>query len=304
LSPQTFMKLKTLSITFALTCLLVPDIASAQNQPLVVWSNGTISAEEMKGDLLRLPKAEREPLISNPQAMSQLMDNIHIYKELAHKAKASGFLEDPTVTKALELARLRALGTYYLSDTLDRERSKLGDLSGAARERYLVNKDKYLQPEKISASHILLATKDKTAEELEKKAREIIMRITGGEDFGKLAQEFSDDTGSKKAGGSLGEFARGTMVVPFEDAAFALKTVGEISQPVKTQFGVHIIKLNKKTSAGLRSFDEVKSEIINELTEAAIGRFRESLISEIRNDKSIKINDVEFEKLTGAKRIK
>ena len=86
---------------------------------------------------------------------------------------------------------------------------------------------------KIKCSHILVA---KQSESLV-----ILERIKNGEKFGKLAKELSIDSGSAKKDGSLGYFTKGMMVKPFEEAAFKLQ-VGEISQPIKTEFGYHIIK--------------------------------------------------------------
>jgi foldase protein PrsA len=86
---------------------------------------------------------------------------------------------------------------------------------------------------KIKCSHILVA---KQSESLV-----ILERIKKGEKFGKLAKEISTDSGSAKKDGNLGYFTKGMMVKPFEEAAFKLQ-IGEISEPVKTEFGYHIIK--------------------------------------------------------------
>ena len=86
---------------------------------------------------------------------------------------------------------------------------------------------------KIKCSHILV--------EKQSVAIEILDKIKNGEKFGKMARQFSTDSGSAKRDGSLGYFGRGKMVKEFENAAFALQT-GEISEPIKTQYGYHIIK--------------------------------------------------------------
>ncbi len=88
-------------------------------------------------------------------------------------------------------------------------------------------------PVKIKCSHILV---EKQSESLA-----IVERIKKGEKFGKLAKEFSTDSGSAKKDGNLGYFTKGMMVKPFEQIAFKLQ-VGEVSEPVKTEFGYHIIK--------------------------------------------------------------
>jgi len=88
-------------------------------------------------------------------------------------------------------------------------------------------------PTKIKCSHILV--------QKQSEAIAILERIKNGEKFGKLAKELSIDTGSAKKDGSLGYFTKGMMVKPFEEAAFKLQ-IGEISEPVKSEFGYHIIK--------------------------------------------------------------
>ncbi len=88
-------------------------------------------------------------------------------------------------------------------------------------------------PAKIKCSHILV--------EKQSQALEIIERLKKGEKFGKLARETSIDSGSAKKDGNLGYFTKGMMVKPFEDAAFKLQ-IGETSEPIKSEFGYHIIK--------------------------------------------------------------
>ena len=88
-------------------------------------------------------------------------------------------------------------------------------------------------PAKIKCSHILV--------QKQSEALEIIERLKKGEKFGKIAKELSIDSGSAKKDGNLGYFTKGMMVKPFEAAAFKLQ-IGETSEPVKTEFGYHIIK--------------------------------------------------------------
>ena len=98
-------------------------------------------------------------------------------------------------------------------------------------------------------------------DEAKAKAESIRKRIAGGEDFAKIAKEESDDTSSGEKGGDLGEFKKGMMVPPFETAAFALKP-GELSEPVLTPFGYHIIQVQTHT---VKTLADVKPEILAKL---------------------------------------
>lgn len=129
---------------------------------------------------------------------------------------------------------------------------------------YNERKAQFKEPEKAKASHILVkveAGADAAARaEAKQKAEKLAKRAKAGEDFAKLAGEHSDDTGSAKKGGDLGEFQRADMVKPFADAAFALEP-GQISDVVETRFGYHVIKLEQKSPAQTLPLDKVRSDI-------------------------------------------
>lgn len=115
---------------------------------------------------------------------------------------------------------------------------------------YEKHKDNFVTEEMVSASHILVDS--------EEQAREILEDITDGMSFEDAAAQYSSCP-SKQAGGALGQFGRGQMVKEFEDAVFSMQ-VGEISEPVKTQFGYHIIKLTGHTDRRNASLEDVYQE--------------------------------------------
>jgi len=118
---------------------------------------------------------------------------------------------------------------------------------------------KYATPERRRASHILIEAGNDDAA-AKKKAEDIAARARAGEDFAKLAQQNSDDPGSKAAGGDLGWSTREAYVPAFADALFSMKQ-GEIRGPVKTQFGYHVIRLDGIEPPAQRSFEEVRTEL-------------------------------------------
>ena len=129
---------------------------------------------------------------------------------------------------------------------------------------YEDNPDRYRQPGSRSASHILLSVSpdaaDAQIDQVRQRASEIVARARGGESFASLAEVNSDDKGSAKRGGELGVIRPGTMVKPFEDSVFVMGE-GEISEPVRTQYGFHVIRLDRITESRVQSLDQVRSEI-------------------------------------------
>ncbi|MBN2055075.1 peptidylprolyl isomerase [bacterium] len=124
--------------------------------------------------------------------------------------------------------------------------------------------EEFTEQESVKASHILIKVEEDAAEELQSSARkkidEIAAKIAAGEDFAELAKQYSEDVGSGQRGGDLSFFTRGRMVKPFEDKAFAM-AIGEVSEPVRSQFGWHIIKVTDKKAASVKQLDEARSTI-------------------------------------------
>jgi peptidyl-prolyl cis-trans isomerase D len=129
---------------------------------------------------------------------------------------------------------------------------------------YKQNISQYQSPEEVRASHILLKTEGKDESAVKTQADALAKRAKSGEDFAALAKEFSEDDTNNSKGGDLDYFGRGTMVSEFEQAAFGMKA-GEISDPVKTSFGFHIIKLVDHRPATTRPLAEVRTEIEDQL---------------------------------------
>lgn len=145
---------------------------------------------------------------------------------------------------------------------------------------YEENKDQFVIPAQVKASHILV--------EDEETAEDIVRKINKGKNFSELAEKFSTDTGSAPAGGDLGYFGKGQMVPEFEEAAFALD-IGEVSDIVESQFGYHIIKVTDKAEESQAGFDEVKDSIKNQLLTEKRQKEEEKMISRLRTKADIEI---------------
>jgi parvulin-like peptidyl-prolyl isomerase len=178
---------------------------------------------------------------------------------------------------------------------------KINITDADARKYYDDNPSRFEQPEMVRASHILLGTRDSvTGNDLpeDKKAakrkqiEDLLKRARAGEDFAKLAQEYSEDPGSKDKGGEY-KFPRGQMVPEFEAAAFSLKT-NQISDVVTTSFGYHIIKLSEKIPARKVEYAKAASDITEGLTQQAMQKQFPDYLAKLKTEAGVEILDAKL----------
>lgn len=156
------------------------------------------------------------------------------------------------------------ISVSYVEISLEQIAAEVTVDEDEVRAIYDDNVESYIAPETRATRHILLSTTSgEDADEQLAKAQELVAQLKTGADFATLAKENSQDPGSKDNGGSLGEVERGEMVAEFEAATFALAE-GEISEPVVSPFGVHVIKVDKILGGEAQSFEEVKFDIEQE----------------------------------------
>src|SRR6266403_3992244 len=161
---------------------------------------------------------------------------------------------------------------------------------------YDTHRDEYRQAEQVKVTHILIKTPlpgpdgkvdEKGVEAARKKAEDVLKQVKAGGDFAKLAGQNSDDPGSAKSGGELGWIGRGRTVPEFEKAAFSLSK-GQTSDLVKSSYGFHIIRVEDKQEAHLKTLAEVKSEIEEKVKQQKVARATEAaanaLLSQARTD--------------------
>jgi peptidyl-prolyl cis-trans isomerase D len=153
---------------------------------------------------------------------------------------------------------------YFLID-IDALRAKVNLPAADVERAYNNNIEQYSTPEQVRASHVLLKTEGKDDAAVKAKAEEILKQAKSGADFAELAKKYSEDEGSAKNGGDLDYFGRGRMVPEFDQAVFAMQP-GQISDLVKTQYGYHIIKLVDKKTATTRSLQDVRQQIVDQLS--------------------------------------
>jgi parvulin-like peptidyl-prolyl isomerase len=200
----------------------------------------------------------------NDQQKDELIKNVVISNLLLEEAEKAGIPKTSEFKKELA-ERTKDIERKIYIDSL----IKKNVTDAKIKEEYKNLAKELSDKEEIRAKHILV--------EKEEKAKEISEKLNKGESFDDLAKQNSID-GSKDKGGDLGYFAKGQMVQVFEDTAFALK-VGEVSKPVKSDFGWHIIKLEDKRKMRVPSFEETKSRLQNTLAQKYLQDYVASLLN-------------------------
>ncbi len=214
------------------------------------------------------PEQQQALIKADPRMEEVLVRNLVSIMVVSDVAKKKGLEKEPTIRKQIEIMKNEYLARTYIQKEI-LGKIKLTDKDYEAY--YNTHKKEFENPEMVRARHILIAVKPNATEEEKKaalkKAEDILEKAKKGEDFAKLASEYSDDPGSKAKGGDLGFFTAGSMVGKFEQAAFTLKP-GEISPVVETEFGYHIIKVEERKAAEQQPYDAVKEQVIAKATQA------------------------------------
>ncbi|MBF0111328.1 MAG: SurA N-terminal domain-containing protein [Desulfamplus sp.] len=160
------------------------------------------------------------------------------------------------------------LKVQYIGFASDDYKSKAVITPEIIESYYTSNPEEFTIPEQVEASHILIKVDENASDEADeaakKEAEELYKRAVAGEDFAELAKEYSQDPSAKDNSGYLGKFAKNRMVKPFEDKAFSMEP-GDISEPVKTQFGWHIIQVKSRTQELKQTLEEVSTTIKEKL---------------------------------------
>jgi peptidyl-prolyl cis-trans isomerase C len=161
-----------------------------------------------------------------------------------------------------------------------------------AEEFYTKNPDQFKKPEQVRASHILLSVAADASEDVvkekQKAAEAIAARVKAGEPFDKLATELSEDPSAKQNAGDLNFFTKEQMVPEFSTAAFGMKK-GDISEPVKSQFGFHVIQVTDRKDAETMTLESVKAQLLAFLNQKMQSTQVEKLIKDVREKAAVEI---------------
>jgi peptidyl-prolyl cis-trans isomerase C len=240
----------------------------------------TLRQAEIDAAFSKLPPDERLRFIRDGAKVDQLIRALLKRKVIAADAASAGFDQDKVVAARVSLEADRELADAWLQKLMTE--MPPADYETLAREDYLANPDSYRSPEILDVSHILVGTDDRSTAAARALADSLEARLREDPSvFDELVAEHSDDPAKVNNGGRYREMRRGMMAKPFEDAAFALAQPGDISKPVQTSYGWHIIRLNERSGNELREFSEVKDEAMARAEQKHHERYRENYFNRV-----------------------
>lgn len=277
---------------FSISCFgLVLISISAYSNTLISEGDISVSASEFNNAIdYIVPEQQKENMRAKEKNMRGFLADYFTVKLMAAAARSKGLDKDPGVQikNAYNHDRLLTealINDFYVS-------AKEPDYEALAKEAYLVDQKRFNTPEQVRAEHILIAVNDKQSEAAAlEKANNLYAQVKKDtKAFADIAKKHSDDPSVASNSGNLGFFPRDAMVKPFSDAAFAM-SIGEVSKPVKTSFGYHIIHVLERREAGLQPFDAVKQQLINEQKQAFKNAKRDEIVSKFRSSQDIKVDE-------------
>jgi peptidyl-prolyl cis-trans isomerase C len=248
-----------------------------RGEVVATYKGHEITSGDLVKELERLPAPSRVYL-TQPERRRQFVENLIMNDLLFNEGKKEGIENDPEIERQVadlrkRLVVQRVMRQYQTPPTITDEEVKA---------YYDANPNLYSTTQ-VAASHILV--KD------EETAKAIRAELVEHPDrFAALAAEKSTDTGSAKKGGELGLFGQGRMVPEFDRVAFSLQP-GQISEPVKTRYGYHIIMVTERKEGERKPFEQVKEQIRTTLRNQRLQEQVDGHFDELRKDAGVKIDD-------------
>jgi len=221
-----------------------------QNKVLANVGGKAITEQDVTMMLMQM--GQRGQSYNNPQGRAMILEQLIARRLFLMDAQRNLYEREPAFKEELARVKDEMLAGYAMQKALENVKVSEDD----AKKYYDENQDKFVSGPTFNASHILVKT--------EEEANAILAQIKDGSVSFEDAAKQNSTCPSGQQGGNLGDFGQGQMVPEFEQACAEME-VGAVSEPVQTQFGYHIIRLNNKSEGGVMAYDEVKAELMAQL---------------------------------------
>jgi parvulin-like peptidyl-prolyl isomerase len=265
--------LKTSIVTTAIiaACFMAATAYSGEQKPLkpgvvAVQDGVEVTLTDIDAEAAGIPENDRAGFFDSPKRIENTIMGTLQKKRLAAEARAEHLDRDPAVKAQIELAINTALAKAQIEQ--HRKQLKLPDFKQLASEYYVGHKDEFVVKGSVTVEHVLIGTKNNAHSEVDAHALadKVYTEAKAHPDrFETLVEKYSDDPSKVNNKGRIENAQSPKMAHAFADAAEHLQTPNEISQPVKTEFGYHVLKLIERTPDRQLPFDEVQDRIVAKL---------------------------------------
>ena len=263
--------------------------AEQADQPLVVNGNLSLTTRDFDAYMEKVPPNLRYEFRTDAKRVNTTIDGLWVRRVLAQRARDEGLDKDPIVAARIRQAEEDTLSGIYIS-RIGRN-MKFPDLEPRAREIYKANPKAFIVPEAVKIEHILISAKKYSGDDLVRRANEAYQQAKGAKDFLEVAARYSDDE-RPQSGGKVGDLPPGPPTQfehPIPDELAKLKP-GDVSKPIKTIYGMHIIKLVERRPQRQKSFDEVKDDLIAAEKGKLVDEAKNEVIDAVRADPKTHLN--------------
>ena len=294
---MTHMVLNARLLTLVTFGWLLGAVAHAEELPADVLAKNRwteLTRTDYDKALAKVPENLRFEFATSPKRLQTLLNNLLVTKTLAAQAKAHGTQPSATFGQGPGEEADRALAAAELARVeADAAKSFAGQKQAfelKAREVYSLEKEKYKTPEEVRISDIAIKIKERGDEPALARAREARQRVMSGGDFAAVAREYSDDPTTREKGGALPFVTAKALAPDYARAVFALKRIGEISEPITAPSAYHIVRLEERREMRQQTFEEARDSIMRDLEKRYVAEQREARIASIYRDPELKVN--------------
>lgn len=269
-------------LIFALVLAYTPLLAQESAEPEELGTSTEVFASqgaavltqgELDAAFLRVPPEYRLRFIRDGERVDNLVKSLLRTKLIAADAASEGFSQKSLIQKRVQLAAEKELAEAWVENLL--ENAPEADYEALALEYYLAHPDEFQSPEMVDVSHILISSEKRSKEDALALATSVRADLLADpSQFDAFVEEFSEDPAKVNNGGRYPNTRRGQMVKAFEEAAFALQQAGDISEPVETSYGYHLIKLNKAMPPETVPFEQIRERATGLAKEQYLAKYR------------------------------
>lgn len=254
-------------------------VLDLQSPAVVIADDAVITDAEIRSFLSTIPKKNRAQFLSSPERMAKSLQRMADIEQLALEAIGDGLLEDETVSAELYSLVTRKLAKTHVDNVVASR--KLNDYSQQARELYLSSPEEFQEKQTFTFTHLLIGTSDRSESEAMRKVVQVLEQLESGESFDDLVKAYSEDPSLDETGGQYEAVTLDSLEKNFANTLRRMDVSESVSEPVRTRYGWHLIRLEEVTEPGRQDWDAAKEKALKMAEKQHAEKIRDNYTSEV-----------------------